>query len=118
MFLKRAFPALLMSGGDSGGRGVLAGSAVPSAKFLGGVRDVEDEAVDLVETEVSVEPLRPVFCGGLTVTPGERRDCLVDTREDAPGEDSTGRSEGSPLALEAQEIVFWFIWEGNTEACL
>ena len=75
------------------------------ARILGEGWDVEDEAVDLVETEASVEPLRPVLCGGLTVTPGERRERLVDTREDAPGEDSTERAEGSPLALEAQERV-------------
>ena len=74
--------------------------------------------MDLVETEASAEPLRPVFCGGLTVTPGERRDCLVETQEDAPGEDSTERAEGSPLALEAQERVCWFIWGDKTEGWL
>ena len=106
MPLRRAFPVLGMSGGDSGGTGLSVESAATSAKVLEGVRDVEDEAVDLVEMDASEGLLRPVFCGGLTVTPGERRDLLVETREEAPGEVSTERGREFPRALEAQEVIF------------
>ena len=117
MSWKGLFPVLAMPGGDDGGVGVPLRS---SSEVLEEVRDVEDEAVDRVETEASVEPLRPDFAGGLAVPPGERRDRLVEVREDAPGEVVTGRVEEFPLTLEAQEVlrVCWVMGKGGTETCL
>ena len=67
-----------------------------------------------METEASVEPLRPDFAGGLAVPLGERRDLLVEVREDAPGDVVTGRVEEFPLTLEAQEVlrVCWVMGKG------